>query len=35
LKIELVREVREALKPRKIAIRNGASAKTIEQKKAP
>jgi molecular chaperone IbpA len=33
LKIELVREVPEAMKPRKIAI-NGASAKTIEQKKA-
>ena len=34
LKIELVREVPEAMKPRKIAINNGASAKTIEQKKA-
>ena len=33
LQIELVREVPEAMKPRKIAI-NGASAKTIEQKKA-
>ena len=32
LKIELVREVPEAMKPRKIAI--GASSKTIEQKKA-
>ena len=32
LKIELVREVPEAMKPRKIAI-NGASAKTIEQRK--
>jgi molecular chaperone IbpA len=34
LKIELVREVPEAMKPRKIAIGNGAPAKTIEQKKA-
>jgi molecular chaperone IbpA len=34
LKIELVREVPEAAKPRKIAIRDGASAQTIEQKKA-
>ena len=33
LKIELVREVPEAMKPRKIAI-NGAPAKTIGQKKA-
>jgi molecular chaperone IbpA len=33
LKIELVREVPEAMKPRKIAI-NGLSAKAIEQKKA-
>ena len=34
LKIELVREVPEAMKPRKIAIGNGSSAKTIDQKKA-
>jgi molecular chaperone IbpA len=34
LKIELVREVPEAMKPRKIAIGNDAPAKTIEQKKA-
>src|SRR5215204_1143896 len=34
VKIELVREVPEAMKPRKIAIGNGAPAKTIEQKKA-
>jgi molecular chaperone IbpA len=34
LKIELVREVPEAVKPRKIAIDTGAPAKTIEQKKA-
>ena len=34
LKIDLVREMPEAMKPRKIAIGNGASAKNIEQKKA-
>jgi molecular chaperone IbpA len=34
LKIDLVREVPEAMKPRKIAINEGASAKTIDQKKA-
>jgi molecular chaperone IbpA len=34
LKIQLVREVPEAMKPRRIAIGNGSSAKTIEQKKA-
>ncbi len=33
LKIELVRELPEAMKPRKIAI-NGTSPRTIEQKKA-
>ena len=33
LRIELVREVPEAMKPRKIAV-NGAAAKAIEQKKA-
>jgi molecular chaperone IbpA len=34
LKIDLVREVPEAMKPRKIAIGSGSSAKIIEQKKA-
>lgn len=34
LKIGLVREVPEAMKPRKIAINNGAASRTIEQKKA-
>ena len=34
LKIELVREVPEAMKPRKIAISTEAPAKIIEQKKA-
>lgn len=34
LKIDLVREVPEAMKPRKIAIGNGAPAKIVEQKKA-
>ena len=34
LKIDLVREVPEAMKPRKIAIGNGVSTKPIEQKKA-
>ena len=34
LKIELVREVPEAMKPRRIAINGGASKPTIEQKKA-
>ena len=34
LKIDLVREVPEAMKPRKIAIGNGNPAKTIDQKAA-
>jgi molecular chaperone IbpA len=34
LKIDLVREVPEAMKPRRIAINTGATAPTIEQKKA-
>jgi len=34
LKIELVREVPEAMKPRRIAINGGATKPTIEQKKA-
>jgi len=34
LKIDLVREVPEAMKPRRIAINGTASAPTIEQKKA-
>jgi molecular chaperone IbpA len=34
LKIDLVREVPEAMKPRNIAISNGAPVKTIDQKKA-
>ena len=34
LKIELVREVPEAMKPRRIAINGGTSKPTIEQKKA-
>ena len=34
LKIDLVREVPEAMKPRRIAINGGAAKPTIEQKKA-
>jgi len=34
LKIDLVREVPEAMKPRRIAINGGASTPTIEQQKA-
>ena len=34
LKIELVREVPEAMKPRRIAINGGTTKPTIEQKKA-
>ena len=34
LKIDLVREVPEAMKPRRIAINTGAKVATIEQKKA-
>ena len=34
LKVELVREVPEAMKPRRIAINGGTSKPTIEQKKA-
>jgi molecular chaperone IbpA len=34
LKVQLVREVPEAMKPRRIAINGGASQPTIEQKKA-
>jgi molecular chaperone IbpA len=34
LKIDLVREVPEAMKPRRIAINGGATKPTIEQKKA-
>jgi molecular chaperone IbpA len=34
LKIELVREVPEAMKPRRIAINSGNSKPTLEQKKA-
>jgi molecular chaperone IbpA len=34
LKIELVREVPEAMKPRRIAINGGTAKPTIEQKKA-
>ena len=34
LKVDLVREVPEAMKPRRIAIDGGTSKPTIEQKKA-
>jgi len=34
LKVELVREVPEAMKPRRIAINGSTSKPTIEQKKA-
>jgi molecular chaperone IbpA len=34
LKVDLVREVPEAMKPRRIAINDGTSKPTIEQKKA-
>jgi molecular chaperone IbpA len=34
LKIDLVREVPEAMKPRRIAITGGTTKPTIEQKKA-
>jgi molecular chaperone IbpA len=34
LKIDLIREVPEAVKPRRITINGAAAAPTIEQKKA-